>query len=232
MSKTRQTVRTPALAVGDRVFVKPGVTDPDHPDMPIGGWSGVIKEVDASPGEILYLIEWDERTLDAMHPVFRKRCEADDLDEREMYLAEENVEKLVAEPPPIERPTKIVPRTLSPKNEDDRIRMAFGLTGDDPIPDVCGETLRTYHAYLMKHLSFPFDVEFSFETGFLQSKTIHLKVSGLADPEDADELYGLFCTAKVGRGYRVVPLADVKVKQSGKNAELIDDYGFWFSNWR
>ncbi len=31
--------------VGDRVRVKPGVSDPDFPDMPLGGWSGIVTEV-------------------------------------------------------------------------------------------------------------------------------------------------------------------------------------------
>jgi hypothetical protein len=159
--------QTPAFATGERVFVRAGVLDPDHPDIPIGGWSGVIKETLQTRKGISYLIEWDPRTVRAMHPIVRRRCKVEDLDEHEMYLAEEEIDKLTGDPPPIQQPTRIVFRPLSPKKEDDRIRMALGLTSDDPIPKVCEETLRTYHAYLGKHLSFPFEAEYSYETRFM-----------------------------------------------------------------
>ncbi len=54
MSKTES---SPEFSVGDAVRVKPGVTDPDFPDTPFGGWAGTIAEVeDVEPRTYLYLI--------------------------------------------------------------------------------------------------------------------------------------------------------------------------------
>ncbi len=75
--------RKPSDAVrfqtGAKVRVKSGIRDPDFFDIPLGGWSGTITEVDAKP-PVTFLIKWDKRTLGGMHPVYRKRCERDGLE--------------------------------------------------------------------------------------------------------------------------------------------------------
>src|SRR5208337_2591399 len=72
--------RKPSDAVrfqtGAKVRVKSGIRVPDFSDIPLGGWSGTITEVDAKP-PVTFLIKWDRRTLELMHPVYRKRCESD-----------------------------------------------------------------------------------------------------------------------------------------------------------
>src|SRR5579884_2107242 len=78
------------FSVGDRVRAKPGTTDPDFPDIPLGGWAGAITEVDQRSSPPTYLIEWDRRTLDGMHPVYRKRCERDGLGVESMWLGEDD----------------------------------------------------------------------------------------------------------------------------------------------
>jgi hypothetical protein len=41
------TKKAPAnFAQGDTVRVRSGVTDPDFPDIPLGGWAGKITEVE------------------------------------------------------------------------------------------------------------------------------------------------------------------------------------------
>jgi hypothetical protein len=45
------------FAVGSRVRVRRGVRDPDHPDIPLGGWAGTVRETDSSGGERLCLVE-------------------------------------------------------------------------------------------------------------------------------------------------------------------------------
>src|ERR1019366_10014001 len=77
---------------GSKVRVKPGVRDPDFPDIPLGGWAGTVKEVDRWDDQVTYDIEWDRRTLDAMHPVYRKRCERDGLDPKSMGLDQDDIE--------------------------------------------------------------------------------------------------------------------------------------------
>ena len=88
--RTKPGPRLPAsYGPGDHVRVKPGTTDPDFPDIPLGGWAGTIREVDSRSTPPTYLIEWDRHTLKHMHPVYRKRCERDGLDLQSMWLGEE-----------------------------------------------------------------------------------------------------------------------------------------------
>ena len=122
---------------GDKVRVKAGIRDPDFPDIPLGGWAGTVKEVEQAEGQITYLIAWDRATLRGMHPIYRKRCERDGLELESMWLGEEDIEADDGTPVPIEQPTTIVTTpSLSEKDQDDRVRMALGLTHDDPLPEV------------------------------------------------------------------------------------------------
>ena len=45
MSHTKNKSGSPRFQVGNKVRVKPGVSDPDFPDMPLGGWSGTVTEI-------------------------------------------------------------------------------------------------------------------------------------------------------------------------------------------
>src|SRR4029450_12088443 len=91
--KKEKTPRTPARFVtGAQVRVKPGTTDPDFPDIPLGGWAGAIRGWDQRSAPPTYLIEWDRHTLDHMHPVYRKRCERDGLEMESMWLGEDDIE--------------------------------------------------------------------------------------------------------------------------------------------
>jgi hypothetical protein len=72
----------------------------------------------------------------------------------------------------IEHPTEIKTKPLSPKDQDDRIRMVFGLTSNGPLPDVDSGTLEAYHRYLSKNLAFPFQAERTSETGPFSSRTM------------------------------------------------------------
>jgi hypothetical protein len=125
------------------VRVKHGVRDPGFPDTPLGGWAGTIKEVGQSKGEVTYPIAWDQATLRGMHPVYTKRCERDGLELESMWLGDGDLEPDDGTRVPIEQPTQIVTKPLSEKDQDDRVRMALGLTHDDPLPEVRRKTLLT-----------------------------------------------------------------------------------------
>ena len=131
--------------VGNKVRVKPGVNDQIFPDMPLGGWSGTVTEITKDRGQINCVFKLDDRTLASIHPIYRRRCERDGLDFETMGLGEEDLELDDGTPVPIEQPTEIKTPPLSEKEQDDRVRMAFGLTHDDPLPDVSPETLMTYY---------------------------------------------------------------------------------------
>ena len=226
-----QTKSTPVFSTGDAVRVKPGVTDPDFPDIPFGGWAGTITEVeDGNPRT--YLIALNEQTLKSIHPIYHKRCERDGLEADQVWMLEEDLEPDRDEPVQIERPTSIVTKPLSMDDQDDRIRSALGLTSDDPLPEADDESLVAYYKYLTTNLSFPFEAKYSFETGPFESKTFSITVLGLLDPDEfSDDMYGLFCQARRD-GERVeLPLTEVEVKKRNPNRRLVEDYSYWFVNW-
>jgi hypothetical protein len=224
--------KSPAtFKIGDAVRVKSGVTDPDFPDVPLGGWSGTV--ADSQKGKPpTYLVRLDDRTLKNIHPVYAKRCERDGLEADRIWLAEDDLEPDTGEPVEIEQPINIVIRPLDLKDQDDRIRLALGLTGDDPLPEVNDELLRTYYEYLAAKLSLPFEARYSAQTGSFRSRPSALKVVELLDPEQfpGDE-YGLLCGARRNDQHMEVPLIDIEVAKGDPNKQLIADYSYWFVNW-
>ena len=63
MAHTKKGSVNPRFQVGDKVRVKPGISDPDFPDMPLGGWSGIITEIIEHKGQINCVFKLDDRTL-------------------------------------------------------------------------------------------------------------------------------------------------------------------------
>ena len=113
--------------------------------------------------------------------------------------------------------------------------MVFGLTSNDPLPEVNGKTLETYHEYLSKNLVFPFEAERTSETGPFSSRTIQVKVIGLGDPDEEpmiDDMYGILCEARHERNVVAMPLGEVEVKKGKPNRQLVADYCYWFWNHR
>src|SRR3954468_21140762 len=191
MSRARKVSTTPRFKVGDKVRVRSGVSDPDFPDMPLGGWSGTVTEIIEHEGEIICVFTLDDRTLKALHPIYRKRCERDGLDFETMGLGEEDLEIDDGTQFAIEQPTQIMTPPLSEKDQDDRVRKALGLTHDDPLPEVTYENLLTYHRYLSQTLVFPFKARYEKLVGRSKRVEMPLAVTGLLRPEDCmiDEQY-------------------------------------------
>src|SRR5271157_6005306 len=136
MRHTKNKSGSPRFQVGDKVRVRQGFHDPILTETYLGGWSGTIKEIEQSEDVITYEIEWDKRTLDGMHSVYWKSCERDGLEMETMWLDEEYVEPDDGTPVSMEQPTQIKTLPLSEKDQDDRVRMALGLTHDDPLPEI------------------------------------------------------------------------------------------------
>ena len=104
--------------------------DYEYPDIPIGGWAGVVKEIDnESPPN--RLISWNEQTLEGIHPIYKNRCERDGLYFELMNVPEDDLEPYDGGAIEIEQPTKIVTKPLNLKDEEDRIELVFELTSDD-----------------------------------------------------------------------------------------------------
>jgi hypothetical protein len=232
MPKTKKPSLPPKFAVGDAVHVRPGVTDPDFSDMPLGGWTGTIKEVDVG-GSSAYLVAWNSHTLQNAHPLFRNRCEKGGFGFEEMWLGEEDLEPDTGLPVPMEQPTNIITKPLSPNDQDDRLRAIFGLTSNDPVPDVSEDRLLKYHQYLSKNLSFPFQAEFAQESGFLQGFTHQVTIQVLLSPQDfSDDDYGLFYEGREDGRIVQLPLSEIEVDKRSPNHRLLEDYAYWFWNWR
>jgi uncharacterized protein YodC (DUF2158 family) len=106
MSKRRRKRRPAApsrFKVGDRVRVKPGIRDDDHPDMPLGGWAGKISEVGKRG---MYSVRWSPKTLASIHPICKKRSAIDGTVLEEHWLGEDDLEPIRAgRRPSSSRPT-------------------------------------------------------------------------------------------------------------------------------
>jgi hypothetical protein len=127
MAKLKKSEFPVKFKVGDKVRVRHGFMDVDYPDMPMGGWAGTVTDVDGTDS---FTVRWSKETLKAIHPVFLKRCEIDGLDSEEYVLTGDDLVPDTGGPLDIEQPTKITTKPLSPKDQDDRIRMIFALTSN------------------------------------------------------------------------------------------------------
>ena len=212
---------------GDKVRVRHGVMDTDYPDMPLGGWAGIIAEIHADG---MYTVRWSRETLESIHPVFKKRCEKDGLVLDQYILGADDLEQVAGGMLNIEQPKAIITKPLSLKDQDDRIRMVFGLTSNDPLPVVDKDMLERYHQYLAKNLVFPFLAEHAVKYGAAQRVT----VIGLGDSSEEpmfDEMYGVFCEARRNGQVVTIPLGLLKNVKDKSNRKLINDHSYWFNNW-
>ena len=232
MSHTKNKSGSPRFQVGDKVRVKYGVIDPDFPDIPLGGWSGTVTEISKDDGRST-MCSSGRSNPRSIHPIYRKRCERDGLDFETMWLGEEDIEPDDGTQVPIEQPTEIKTPPLSEKDQDDRVRMALGLTHDDPLPDVCPETLLTYYRYLAANLKFPFFISYWAKSGPFSSKKVTVPISRLDPPvedefDEEDGLYGI----GVDQDEEIqIPLDEIELKKKDAKYRLISDYSYWLHNW-
>lgn len=214
-AKQKKPATPPRFAAGDQVRVKQGVKDYDFPDIPIGGWSGTIEELSKkSPPN--YLVSWSEHTLKRIPQIFKKRCERDGLELERMWLGEDDLEPDQGGPVEIEQPTNIVTKPLDPKDEDDRIRAVFGLTSDDPLPEVDFDTLKVYRDYLAEQLAIPFSAVWESEVGPFSTRQRQVMVLGLGDPDEdfrIDDMYGLICEVKIDKQRGDAPWPNWRAKK-------------------
>ena len=142
-----------------------------------------------------------------------------------MSLGEEELELDDGASVPIEQPTEIKTPPLSEKDQDDRVRMAFGLTHDDPIPDVSPETLMTYYRYLAANLKFPFFTSYWAKSGPFSSKKVIVPISRLEPPvaEEFDEECPLYGIGIDDDEEIEVPLEVTELKKTDPNYRMIFD---------
>jgi hypothetical protein len=92
VSTTKQTL--PEIAVGSEVRVKKGITAPNRPDMPMGGWHGKVYDVSGT----ICLVHWSEATLEAIRSIHREQRRRDGVDLRVMWLQASELEADLGEP--------------------------------------------------------------------------------------------------------------------------------------
>jgi hypothetical protein len=216
-----------AFAVGDRVLVQNGVADPDYADLRLGGWAGTIVKID---DEGLCSVKLNQFTLDHIHPIFRKRCERDDLHIDMLEMCQEDLDPDLGEGLALEEPTNIQTKPLDLNDQDDRIRAALGLTTDDAIPMVEKPILRQYFDYLKTNLRFPFPATYSHHDG--KKRVVRpISVVGMSDDFPIEDEYGLVCVVKDDAEQWEVPVVLLKVGKNDANHQLLADYRRWFADW-
>lgn len=219
-------MRDDEFRVGDAVQVRPGILDADYPDMPMGGWKGTIIEL-YEPNTCL--VQWSDETLRSIHPVFKNRCENDGLDVKLYCFEFGDLELDQGGPPEIEQPTSISTRALSPDDEDDRIRIIFGLTSNDVVPAVSHEAIELYHRFLNDSLEFPVVGQWRDAERVLQ----RVQLNALAPGADLmnDEQYGILCDVRLAHQTFTVALDRLENIHGKTNARLLSDYCHWLHNY-
>jgi len=81
----------PRFTVGTCVRVRHRVMDPDYPELPLGGWAGVVEEVQEQPPHT-YLVRWSRETLRRTQRLYADRCQRDDLCLEYMWLTAADLE--------------------------------------------------------------------------------------------------------------------------------------------
>jgi hypothetical protein len=142
----------PRFNVGDRVRVRPGVSDPDYSDIPWSGWAGVVDEVQARKRSRLYAVRWSPETLAAGHPVYFLRCKLDGTEPDLAWLEEKDLEPDPGTPVTIEQPTRLIPPPLDLRNPLELARHILGVTRDDELPPFTPEGMARFHAYLVSRV--------------------------------------------------------------------------------
>jgi len=87
------TRKTPCYEIGAFVQVKTGTSDPNYPEILLGGWVGFVCEVTENP-PFRYLIHWNDETMQKWRRFWR----------REIWLREVDLERYDGGPVSIELP--------------------------------------------------------------------------------------------------------------------------------
>jgi hypothetical protein len=126
------------------------------------------------------------------------------------------------------------PYHFSALNQEDRIRRVFGVPDDAPLPSVSDQTLAVYYDHLVAALSLPFDALYCPTGGDVRQLIHYVRVTDLLDPRQGHlrNLHGLFCKVHNTKEVLHLSLADLGVRDDNPNCQTLDDYAYWFVNWR
>ena len=128
---------------------------------------------------------------------------------------------------------EVVVESCSEHDRRDRIIMALGPLGEQS-PRVDEETLSRYYKYLSASLSFPFAAHYPEPKSSLEEVEYRCTVVELLDPtkDIYDEFDGIFCKTRKAKYEINLPLTELEIPKDSPNFQLIEDYLYWFGNWR
>jgi hypothetical protein len=115
--------------------------------------------------------------------------------------------------------------------EQERIRAVFGLSPDAPLPQVNLLSLTHYRDYLSARLTFPFHALYAESTPPVRHLVRYVTLVGLRS-EIGFVSGGLLCEVENVPHGKSLPLAEIGVREDNPNYQLLDDYAYWFYNWR
>jgi hypothetical protein len=127
-----------------------------------------------------------------------------------------------------------VPAVLSQSaDQTKRILAALGRAAGD-LPKVDQDTLARYYAYLSANLPLPFTAYYPQPASAQEKAQFRCTVVELLDPARhlGDEFDGIFCKTRRGRFEVNLPLAELHVPHDSPAFQLVEDYVYWFWNWR
>jgi hypothetical protein len=115
----------------------------------------------------------------------------------------------------------------------ERIKAALGPLGGRS-PSVNEDTISRYYGYLTARLSLPFRATYPEPTTPQEEVEYRCTVVELLDPSKdiCDEFDGIFCKTRKGKYEINLPLTELRVPEGSPNFQLIEDYRYWFWNWR
>lgn len=119
-------------------------------------------------------------------------------------------------------------------SSENRIRVALGVTPDEPMPRVDLYTLRRYHDHLAVSLSFPYEGRLSGPIGphrDIESPLSVIRLMGPVKEYEPEEMYGLICKADQNGERIELPLDHIEVEGDSPNRQLLDDYRSWVHTW-
>lgn len=121
---------------------------------------------------------------------------------------------------------------------EDRDRQArflgiLGVTGNR-LPYVDEENLTRYHAYLSANLRLPFEACYPEPKTLREEVVYQCTVLELLDPSRyvGDEFDGIFCRTWKAGFEVTLPLVELEVPRDSTSFQPIEDYRYWFWNWR
>jgi hypothetical protein len=102
------------------------------------------------------------------------------------------------------------------------------------LPQVDQDTLARYYAYLSANLSLPFTAYYPQPMNAQEKTQFLCTILELLDPTQhlGDEFDGIFCKTRKGDFEVNLPLIELHVPHDSSDFQLIEDYQYWFWNWR